>query len=77
MAVSKQIIKNMITQKMYRLSKLMTQEFGGNYNDWLLIIQNSGVYNNMLDAKTHMWSEGDMYLRDCLVGELKEKGVLQ
>lgn len=76
MTVSREIILNRITNKTRALSRMMSLEFGGSTVNWLKCIQQTNLYANLLDTETHMWSEGDMYLRDCLVDELKERKAL-
>lgn len=76
MAVSKEAINMMIAKKAADLAEELTKEFGGMPSQWLLVVHQSDLYANLLDPKTHMWSEGTMYLRDTIVSELKKKGVM-
>lgn len=55
----------------------MMKDFGGEQSYWVPIIQSTNIYHQILDTDTKMYLEGTIYLCDCLITELKEKGVLQ
>lgn len=76
MAVSKEVKQFIISQNTADLAEMLTKELGGTFSQWLILIQQSDLYANLLDLKTRMWSEGLMYLHDTLLEELKKKGVI-
>lgn len=75
MAVSKEAAYVSIATKVAQLTELMVHDYGRyTSNQWLLLIQKSKLYQEMMDLRTHTWSEGLMYLQDRFVAEIKNTG---
>lgn len=65
-----------VANKISKLAMLMQHDYGKTTDYWISIIQKSNFYSSIMDLKTHLWSEGPMYLQDLLVSELKLRGIL-
>jgi len=68
--------KMLINLKLARVNAQMIKEFGKDNQFWTETIQNTEVYRQILDVETKMYLEGTIYLCDCLIEELEQKGIL-
>jgi hypothetical protein len=73
------IIKDraIIINKLVKINRQMIMDFGKDNRFWTTTIQSTEVYRQILDTRTKMYLEGTIYLCDCLIAELKQRGVLK
>jgi hypothetical protein len=63
-------IKLRIKRQLSKLVIVMCEDYGRDSTYWADVILKSRLYGDILNVKTHLFSEGVRYLQDMLTDEL-------